>query len=76
MKLPSILKPNKSQVSALKSYLRVIASAGVGLLIHKFGADPQVSLLIGAATAPVLKWIDPTEKSLGIGSANVTTPSA
>jgi hypothetical protein len=68
MKIPTAFKPNSKQISALKSYLRVIASAGVAYVIHRFGADPQVSLLIGAVTAPLLKWLDPTEKSIGINS--------
>ena len=68
------LKPNKAQISALKSYLRVIASAGVGYIVHRFGADPAAALAIGAATAPILKWLDPSEKSLGIGSHDL--PSA
>ncbi len=72
MKIPTILKPSSKQMTALKSYLRVIASAGVAYAIHRFGADPQVSILIGALTAPLLKWLDPSEPSMGLGS----TPTA
>ena len=67
MTIPKFLKPTSSQIVALKSYLRVIASAGVAYLINKLGADPQLSLIIGAATAPLLKWLDPSEKAIGLG---------
>ena len=68
------LKPNKAQISALKSYLRGLAVLGVGYLVHHYGADPAVTAIIAAATAPLLKWLDPSEKSLGIGSNDLTSP--
>lgn len=73
MKIPQAVKPTKKQLAAFKSYLRALAALGTSYIIHKFGIDPAASVIIGTAIAPILKWLDPQEKSLGIGSHDGTS---
>jgi len=76
VKIPQAFRLNSKQVAGLKSYLRALVSLAVGYAIHKLGADPATSVFLSAATAPILKYLDPTEKSLGIGSNAITSPSS
>ncbi len=64
-----MIKLNKKQIAAIKSYLRaVLASAivmGIALLTD---LAPQYAVLIGAVAAPLAKWADKNEAEFGIGS--------
>lgn len=64
-----MIKLNKKQVAAIKSYLRaVLASAivmGIALLTD---LAPQYAVLIGAVAAPLAKWADKNEGEFGRGS--------
>ncbi len=57
----------ESQKAMLKSYLRaVIASAFVLILALVADVRPELAVLVGAALAPVAKYIDPAETDFGI----------
>lgn len=53
----------------LKSYLRALAGAAVGLAVSAAtDIAPQYAMFIGAAAGPALKWADAAEKAFGRGT--------
>lgn len=52
----------------VKSYLRALAVIGVGAILHSVKVPTQYAVIVAAATAPLLHWLDPTDKSVGFGS--------
>lgn len=61
------IKIDETKKKMLKSYLRaVIASAFVLVLALVADVKPEIAVLLGAALAPVAKYIDPTETDFGI----------
>jgi hypothetical protein len=61
------IKIDESKKKMLKSYLRaVIASAFVLVLALVADVKPEIAVLLGAALAPVAKYIDPSETDFGI----------
>jgi hypothetical protein len=61
------IKIDESKKKMLKSYLRaVIASAFVLVLALVADVRPELAILLGAALAPVAKYIDPSETDFGI----------
>lgn len=69
-RLPKWLKPTNKQIKAfkvlLKATIKGIIIAGTGVIANKYGANGFESLAISAVTHPILKWLDPTDKSIGI----------
>lgn len=58
---------DETKKKMLKSYLRaVIASAFVLVLALVADVKPEIAVLLGAALAPVAKYIDPSETDFGI----------
>jgi hypothetical protein len=70
MNIPIWLKPTKKQVAdfkvVLKAFVKGVIIAGAGIAARKLGATPQETVLIMGATHPILKWLDPADKSIGI----------
>lgn len=70
MKIPNWLKPNKEQINtgkvAGKAWLKGVVIAGTGMLTYKLGASPEVALFAAALTHPIIKWLDPSDPSLGL----------
>lgn len=61
------IKLDAAKKQMLKSYARaVIASAFVLILALVADVRPEIAVLLGAALAPVAKYIDPTETDFGI----------
>jgi len=61
------IKIDATKKKMIKSYLRaVIASAFVLLLALVADIRPELAILLGAALAPVAKYIDPSETDFGI----------
>jgi hypothetical protein len=61
------IKLDTAKKQMFKSYLRaVIASAFVLVLALVADVRPELAILLGAALAPVAKYIDPTETDFGI----------
>jgi hypothetical protein len=53
--------------SLLKSYIRHILGAGVGVaLLLLTDMAPQYAVLIGAVFGPAVKWADKAEKEFGL----------
>jgi len=63
------MKLSKKHKAAIKSYLRAVAASGltVGLAIAG-DIKPEYAVLLGALIAPLVKWLDPTEKEFGIST--------
>lgn len=58
---------DETKKKMLKSYLRaVVASAFVLVLALVADVKPEIAVLLGAALAPVAKYIDPSETDFGI----------
>jgi hypothetical protein len=61
------IKIDETKKKMLKSYLRaVVASAFVLALALVADVKPEIAVLLGAALAPVAKYIDPSETDFGI----------
>lgn len=61
------IKLDTAKKQMLKSYLRaVVASAFVLILALVADVRPELAVLLGAALAPVAKYIDPAETDFGI----------
>jgi hypothetical protein len=61
------LKLTKKHKAVIKSYLRAIAGAAVAMGIALLtDLAPQYAVLIGAVTAPAIKWADKTEEEFGL----------
>lgn len=60
------LKLTAQHKAAIKSYIRAIAGAAVAMGIALLtDLAPQYAVLIGAVTAPAIKWADKTESEFG-----------
>ena len=72
MNIPAFLRPAPKQISALKvvakSTLKALIMAFGGWVTLKLGGDPEVAALVAVALAPLLKVIDPSDKSIGVKS--------
>jgi hypothetical protein len=61
------LKLSKKHKAVIKSYIRAIAGAAVAMGIALLtDLAPQYAVLIGAVTAPAIKWADKTEEEFGL----------
>jgi hypothetical protein len=61
------LKLTKKHKAVIKSYIRAIAGAAVAMGIALLtDLAPQYAVLIGAVTAPAIKWADKTEEEFGL----------
>jgi hypothetical protein len=61
------IKLSNKHKAAIKSYLRAIAGAAVAMGIALLtDLAPQYAVLIGAVTAPAIKWADKTETEFGL----------
>jgi len=61
------LKLTNKHKAVIKSYLRAIAGAAVAMGIALLtDLAPQYAVLIGAVTAPAIKWADKTEEEFGL----------
>jgi hypothetical protein len=58
---------DETKKKMLKSYLRAVIASGF-VLVLALVADikPEIAVLLGAALAPVAKYIDPSETDFGI----------
>ena len=63
------MKISKKTKKAVKDYLLAVAASAVTMGVA-LAADvaPQYAVLIGAVTAPIVKWADKTSKEYGRGS--------
>lgn len=53
----------------VKSYLRAVAASAVTMGITMIlNWKPEYAVLVGAITAPLVKWADKAEKDFGLGS--------
>lgn len=73
-RIPQWLRPKPAQIAAgkvvFKAFLKGVVIAGSGVLAHRLGATPEVSLAIAGIVHPIIKWIDPNDPQLGIKSTN------
>jgi hypothetical protein len=61
------LKLTKKHKAVIKSYIRAIAGAAVAMGIALLtDLAPQYAVLIGAVTAPAIKWADKAEEEFGL----------
>jgi hypothetical protein len=61
------LKLTNKHKAVIKSYIRAIAGAAVAMGIALLtDLAPQYAVLIGAVTAPAIKWADKTEAEFGL----------
>ena len=65
------MKLSKKTKKAFKDYVLAIAASAVTMGVA-LASDmaPQYAVLIGAITAPLIKWADKTSKDYGRGSDN------
>jgi hypothetical protein len=74
MNVPIWLKPSKKVIKdakvLLKAFLKGVVIAGAGVLTLKLGGEEWVAGAIAGITHALIKIIDPTDKSIGIKSAN------
>lgn len=63
------MKISKKTKKAIKDYLLAVAASAVTMGVA-LASDiaPQYAILIGAVTAPVVKWADKTSKEYGRGA--------
>jgi hypothetical protein len=58
--------PSPAQKAMLKSYGRAVLASAITLtLAVSANLAPQYAVLIGAFTAPLVKWADKAEKEFG-----------
>jgi len=61
------LKITKKHKAIAKSYIRAIVGAAVAMGIALLtDLAPQYAVLLGAITAPAIKWADKTEEEFGL----------
>jgi hypothetical protein len=61
------MKLSKKHKAAIKSYLRAVAASGLTVALAIVGdIKPEYAILLGALVAPLVKWLDPSEKEYGI----------
>jgi hypothetical protein len=58
-------KKNKAQFG---SWLRGLAVLGVAAILHSVKVPDQYTALLAATTAPLLHWLNPKDKTVGIGA--------
>lgn len=73
-KLPKWLKPNAEQVAAgkvvIKAFVKGVIIAGSAILTTKLGGNLELSAAVAGITHALIKWVDPTDTSIGINSTN------
>jgi hypothetical protein len=61
------MKLSKKHKAAIKSYLRAVAASGLTVALAIVGdIKPEYAILLGALVAPLVKWLDPSEKEYGM----------
>lgn len=71
-RIPQWLRPKPAQIAqakvVFKAFLKGVVIAGSGVLAHRLGASPEISLAIAGIVHPIIKWIDPSDPQLGINA--------
>jgi hypothetical protein len=63
------MKINKKQKEICKSYLRSVAAASITTVLALVAdVKPELSIVVGALAAPLMRYFDPADDKFGINS--------
>ncbi|CAB4214923.1 hypothetical protein UFOVP1616_61 [uncultured Caudovirales phage] len=70
-KLPKWLMPTEKVIKdakvLFKAFIKGVIIAGAGALTLKLGGGPEIAAAIAGCTHALIKIVDPTDKSIGVG---------
>jgi len=62
-----LIKIDAKKKAIIKSYLRAVLAAAIATAISRAtDIAPEYAVLIGAIAAPLIKWVDKSEKEYGL----------